>query len=429
MVGNIIGSGIFQAPVSVAQEMGSPALILALWVAGGFLSLCGALTYAELATALPRSGGIYVYLYAGLGERVAFVFGWTYLLLIKPFAAAAIALIFATHLDALLEVGWSPPAVACGMLVALTAVNTFTLRGSSVLAIVLTGLKVLALAAIVGLGAALMKGSLSNFSASPPPRPLWLALAPAMYGILWTYDGWADIASIAGEIEEPHRNLPRILLWGTGATVLLYVAVNAVYCSIVPLAEMRSLSTVAPLVLERLLGKAGAVVVTAMIVLSTAGATHGAILTGARVTFAQARDGLLFRVLGRVHSSARTPDVSLWVQAALSCGAIFYLRRFKDLSEGYGFTMWIFYALSAAAVILLRRRRPDLERPYRCWGYPWVPGLFMVASAGMTVLYIAANPRGTLPWIGILLLGVPAFSLWKGVRRDPQIEPPPQAGS
>jgi APA family basic amino acid/polyamine antiporter len=412
MVGIIIGSGIFQTPPPIAKELGSPAAILLLWVVGGVLSLFGAFVYAELATMFPRSGGMYVYLNEGLGARVAFTFGWTYTLLIKPFAAAAVGLTFATHFDSLLGVSWSPHMVACAMVVLLTALNAVTLRGSSATAIVLTSLKVLALVGIVALGAGLMKGSAANF-ASVPSKPIWMAFAPVMYGILWTYDGWADVSAISGEVVEPQRQLPRILLAGTAATIALYVAVNAVYFSMVPIVEMRDLDTLAPVVMDRLLGKPGAVVVTAIIVISTLGATHGAILTGARVTFAQARDGLLFRFLGRINPRSETPAVSLWVQAATACAAILYLRRFKDLSEGYGFMMWIFHALIASAVMVLRVKRPDLERPYKCWGYPWVPAVFIGVSVIMTVLYIARDWKTSLPWLGVLLLGIPAYSIWK----------------
>jgi APA family basic amino acid/polyamine antiporter len=433
MVGNIIGSGIFQSPVSIAQELGSPAVILALWVAGGLLSLCGALAYAELASMLPRSGGMYVYLNEGWGAPLAFTFGWTYLLLIKPFAAAAIAMTFAAHVNALLGTRLNEPVVACGMLAVLTGINSATLRGSSAIAIGLTSLKVLALVGLVLLGAGLWKGSAANFGGAPAPKPLAFALAPAMYGILWTYDGWVDVVSVAGEVEHPGRNLPLILLAGTAATIFLYLAVNVVYFSLVPLVEMRGAETVAPLVMDRLLGKGGSTAVTAMIVVSTLGASHGAILTGARVTFAQARDGLLFRFLGHVGPGAQTPDVSLWTQALLSCGAVLYLRHFKDLSEGYGFMMWIFYAFSAAAVILLRIRQPGLDRPYRCWGYPWVPLVFIAASIVMTLLYLAQNPRTTLPWLGVLFGGLPMYWLWTRLSRrrtregaaSPELEPGP----
>jgi len=417
MVGIILGSGIFRAPVQIAQLVGSPALVLAFWVMGGVLSLFGAFAFAELAAALPRSGGIYVYLNEGLGPRASFTFGWTYLILLKPFAAAAVVILFAEHLNELLGVDWNPPAVACAMILALTVINVVTVRGSSAAAIAITGLKVLSLAAIVALGLVLWKGSAANFAPAPVGLPLWKAVVPVMYGVLWTYDGWADVSAVTGEVEDAGRTLPRILFAGTAATIVLYVAVNAVYCSLIPLSEMRDLKTVAPLVLERLIGSAGGRVVAAMIVVSTLGASHAAILTGARVTWAQARDGLLFRFLGRVHPEFQTPDVSLWIQAALCCAAVVTIRNFKDLSESYGFLMWIFYAGAAAAVLVLRRRRPDLERPYRCWGYPAVPIAFIVVSIVMTALYIVAEDwRKTLPWLGVLLLGIPAHAWWDRAR-------------
>jgi APA family basic amino acid/polyamine antiporter len=413
MVGIIIGTGIFQAPPQIAKMMGSPPMILALWVVGGVLSLFGALVYAELATMFPRSGGMYVYLNEGLGNRVAFTFGWTYLLLTKPFAAAGVSFILGTHVNELFGTHWSREGIASVTIILLTGVNVVSVKGSSIVAMVLTSLKVLALAAVVGLGVGLMKGSRGNFASAPSELPLWMAVAPVMYGVLWTYDGWADVSAISGEVSEPSRRLPRILLTGVSATIVLYLAVNAVYFSLVSVTEMGKLDTVAPLVMERLLGKGGAVVVTAIIVISTLGAGHAAILTGARITFAQAHDGLLFGFLGHVHPKLQTPDVSLWVQAVLSIIAVFAVPQFQKLSEGYGFTLWIFHALVAVSLIVLRSRRPDLERPYKCWGYPWIPIVFIVVSLGMTVAYIAQDPRTTLPWLGVLVLGIPAHALWK----------------
>jgi APA family basic amino acid/polyamine antiporter len=419
MVGIIIGVGIFQTPPEIAKMMGRPLDILALWVLGGVLSFFGAVAYAELSTMFPRSGGMYVYLNEGFGGAVAFSFGWTYMILIKPFAAAALTLAFATHLNALLNVRWNPQAIACGMVVILTGLNVYSLRGSSATAIVLTSLKILALAAIVVLGTVLMKGSSANFATADVATPFWAAFAPVMYGVLWTYDGWADVSAISGEVENPQKLLPRILLAGTAATIVIYVAVNIVYFALVPIGEMGRLDTVAPLVMQRLIGKSGANVVTVMILISTLGAGHAATLTGARVTFAQAQDGLLFRFLGRIHPKHQTPHVSLWIQAALCCAAILYLQKFKLLSEGYGFCMWIFHALVTAALLILRAKRPELERPYKCWGYPWVPVVFMGVSIAMTVLYLAHEPwKTTLPWVGVLVLGIPCYWIWKRCSND-----------
>ena len=419
MVGIIIGSGIFRAPAAIANEMGSPALILLLWAAGGVLSFFGALAYAELGSMFPRSGGIYVYLHRGLGEPVAFVFGWSYLLLAKPFAAAGIILVFAEHLLRLFgaEVGdgvdWRSQTLGALALAALTAVNVAGTRAGTRLAVIFTALKLLALLGIVGAGLALARVGAEGFASAPPPKPFLQALPVVLYLILFTYDGWADVASVAGEIREPQRNLPRILLLGTAAVVVLYLAVNAVYFAMVPLAEMRGVNTVAPLVVERLLGGAGGWTVTLLVVISTLGASNGSILTGARVTFAQARDGLLFRFLGRVHPRFETPAVSLCAQLLFSCLAIAWLGNFQDLSVGYGFTMWIFYALSALAVLVLRIRRPDLERPYRCPQAPIVSGLFILSALGVSMLEVLRSPRTTLPWLGVLALGAPVYYLWR----------------
>lgn len=228
--------------------------------------------------------------------------------------------------------GARPRIVTCVVLVALTGVNTVGMRLGAGIAVVLTFLKVLALAAIVGLGVALMKGSAANFASVAAPKPLLDALAPVLASILWTYDGWSDVTSVAGEVREPQRTLPRILLTGTAVTAAVYIAVNAVYIAVVPLAEMRALPSVAPAVMDRLVGPAGASIVTAMIVLSTFGATHGSIITGARITFAQARDGLLFRFLGRIHPKHETPALSLWVQLVFSSAAVLFVQTFDKLA-------------------------------------------------------------------------------------------------
>lgn len=425
MVGIMIGSGIFRSPPDIADYLGSPWAILLLWTVGGALSLCGALTYAELATMYPQTGGVYVFLREAYGRGMAFVFGWTYLLLSKPFAAAGIAVVFAEHLNPLLGVRWRPEATTSVVLVTLTIVNTFGLRLGSGVAAFLTVIKLLALLAIVVLGLAVMNGSWSNFAGTPVPPvegrevTLLASLAVAMYLIMWTYDGWSDVGAIAGEVRDPQRNLPRTYLAGTAAVTVLYVAVNAVYMWMVPLAEMRGQDTVAPQVAGRIVqglgyaADAGFVVVSLVVLISTLGSTHGSIITGARISFAQARDGLLFRFLGHVEPRFRTPAVSLWVQLGLSMAALWYAGSFKDLAGTFVFTMWIFYGLAAGAIFVLRVRLPGAARPYRCWGYPWVPGLFIAASVAMTVLGLIEDPRQNLIWVGVLLAGVPVYLVWR----------------
>ncbi len=429
MVGIIIGSGIFRTPPAIAQHLDSPWLIVLLWGAGGLLALLGALTYAELACMHPESGGVYVFIREGYGPAAAFVFGWTYMLITKPFAAAGIAVIFGEHLNQLLGTRVDPRLLTCAVIIVLTWINARGVTLGTGVAMVLSTLKVGALIAII-IGAAAIGRLFSGMSpgaasatdavavaaaARASSTPLYLALVPVMAAIMWTYDGWSDVGAIAGEVKEPRRSLPRIYLAGTIAITAIYILVNMAYLGMVPLHEMRGLTTVAPVVAERLAGGLSATVVVALVVISTMGSTHGSIMTGARVTFAQARDGLMFRFLGAV-SSHGTPARALWVQAALSCTAALWLRNFESLAGGFVFSMWIFYGLAGATIFILRVRQPDAERPYRCWGYPVTPGLFVASAGAMTVASIWSNPAKTLPWLGVLIAGWPVYHMWRRLK-------------
>jgi APA family basic amino acid/polyamine antiporter len=439
LVGVSIGSGIFRTPASIARDFSNPWIILLLWALGGVLCLFGALAYTELAVLFPRSGGLYNFLYHGFGRSTAFVFGWSYMLLIKPFAAGGIAIVFAEHLNALVGlqprlntlVGeqttvqlqrllgehWAMPPLVCVVLVALTAINTIGMRLGSGISVVLTAIKVLALLAISSLAFILPGGSAANFAPLPADKPWYLVIAAVMSGILWTYDGWSDVGSVAGEVKNPQRQLPRIYILGTLLVVALYLAVNAAYFWIIPLAEMRTTDTVAPLVMRKLAGEWGEKLVSAIILISTLGSTHASIITGARVTFAQANDGLLFRFLGSV-SRRETPAHALWNQCVLSCVCVLFLQSFQNLAESFVFTMWIFYGLAAVSVIVLRVKRPDLPRTFRCPGYPVVPALFALCAIAMTVMTVATSDNNLpLMWIAILLAGYPVYFIWDRLRR------------
>jgi APA family basic amino acid/polyamine antiporter len=305
------------------------------------------------------------------------------------------------------------------------------MRLGAAVAVVLTSFKYLVLCAIVLLALLLWKGEAAHFAPEPATRPLAAALVPVMAAILWTYDGWNDVASIAGEFKNPGRTIPRVLALGAAAIITVYLAVNAVYLWLIPLAEMRQHDTVAPLVMERLLGRGGAVVVTVIILISVLGSSHGSVLTGARVSYAQAKDGLLFRALAHIHPRYHTPDVSLWAQLALSIAVTWWLQTFEALAGSFIFTMWIFYGLAAGAIFVLRSRRPDTPRLYRCWGYPIIPALFILAAAGMTALSIwedIANPtsrgRHTLPWLAVLAVGAPAYAAWRVLVGQPSAKKP-----
>lgn len=427
MVGIIIGSGIFRTPPEIAKHLASPYLILAFWLLGGVISLFGALTYAELACMYPQSGGVYVFLREGLGRPVAFVFGWTYMLITKPFAAAGIAVVFGENLNRLLGVQWDTRVTTSILLIILTAINTFGINIGAGIAELLTSAKALALLAICALALALNKGSAANFASSPVEQSLIFAIAPVMSGILWTYDGWSDVGAIAGEVKNPQRELPRIYLAGTAAVTLLYIAVNAAYMYLMPLTEMRGTDSVAPIVMDRLVGNLGATLVLVVILVSTLSSTHGSIITGARVTFAQANDRLLFKFLGHVEPRFKTPAVALWTQLSLSIGALWYAGNFQKLADSFIFTMWIFYGLAACSIFILRIKKPTAQRTYRCVGYPVVPALFILAALSMTVLLIiddANNPKSqgrmVMLWLGVLAAGIPIYYIWK--RLFPQKE-------
>lgn len=431
MIGVIIGSGIFATPTSIAAQLQNPWLILALWVIGGVVAFCGAMTSAELATMFPQSGGAYVFVREGYGRAAAFVFGWTYMLIIKPSAAGGIALIFGSNINQLLTMMLTPewagrlnlpwderfPTIA--MLVLFTVINVRGVSLSTSVATVFSTLKVAALLAIIGFGAVSGLGSWANFHGPPAADTggLLTAIVPVLALIAWTYDGWSDVGSIAGEVRDPQRELPRIYLAGTAGITLIYVAVNAVYIALIPLPEMAQVKSVAPVVMQMMLGASGALAVVLVVLVSTSGSTHGSIMTGARVTFQQARDGLLFEPLGRVHPRFGTPHVALWVQLGLSCLATWYLKTFDALANSFVFTMWIFYALAGSTLFIFRIKRPDAPRPFRCWGYPVVPAVFVLSAVAMTVLLIRERPGETLPYLGILLAGLPVYFVWERWRR------------
>ena len=428
MVGVIIGSGIFRTPASIAHAVSDPKLILGLWVLGGVLSLFGALTFTELAVRMPRSGGIYNFLREAYGPAPAFTFGWTYMLITKPFAASAIAVVTMEYLFRMFSYTPTPgelAAAVCGELILLTAINTVGMRLGAGLGAVLTALKMAAVLAIGVLAFVLPGGSWENLRPVDATMPLLAGITMAMSSVLWSYDGWADVGSVAGEVKDPRKTLPRVYVLGTVAVVALYVLVNLAYLTVIPIEVMRSEDVgtrgVAASVMEILVGPRGAMIVSALIVLSTLGSTHASIITGARVTFAQSRDGLLYQFLSKVSGKNETPAVALWVQCALSCTAVTVLRNFQSLAEGFVFTMWIFYGLGGAAIFILRRRAAANDGGYRCPGYPLIPAVFVLAAAGMTVLSIVGDPRGTLPWLGVLALGWPAYVVWSRLGRTSRV--------
>lgn len=427
LIGITIGSGIFRVPATVADRLQYPGPVLLAWFLGGLIALFGALTLAELAGALPRSGGVFTYILEAFGPLPAFLFGWSELAVIRASALGAIATIFAEYLGYFIPLG---PAqvrwVAAAAIVAVGLVNYLGVSRASLLMNVVTVVKYGALAALVLLAFTVGEGTTSHF------RPVWgpgfdlSLIATALIAIMWTYDGWADLSFVGGEVRNPGRTLPMALILGTFGILLIYLLLNLAYMYLVPLSDMARSPLIAATAAERIpsLGRTAGGIVSAVVMVSCFGALHGSMLAGPRIFFAMADRGLFFRSVARVSPRFHSPSVAIWLATGL--GVVYVLLNdFQQLADKFILGIWPFYALAVAAVFVLRRTRPDLPRPYRTWGYPVVPLLFLLASVGMVVNALWTDPVNTGITFGILLAGVPVYFAWRAwtsrSRADPKV--------
>ncbi|HEX7243533.1 MAG TPA: amino acid permease [Longimicrobiaceae bacterium] len=417
LVGSTIGSGIFRVPSTVAQDVGTVGAMAVLWIVGALIALFGALTLAELAALFPRSGGIYVFLREAYGPLPAFLFGWTELLVIRPSALGGIAVLFAEYARTFVPFSeGGVKLVAAAAILLLATANILSVKWGAWVQNVSTAAKALTL---VGLAAAAFlfgNGSAGALAAPVEWAPLsWGGFGIALVAVMWAYDGWADLTFMAGEVKDPARTLPRALLGGTLAVIAIYLVVNAAYLYVLPVAEMAGKPLVASDAARAVFGQAGAAIVAAMVMLSAFGALNGSTMTGPRIFFAMADDGLFFRPIAAVHRRFQTPFAAIALAAALGIGYV-SIRSFEQLADAFILGIWPFYALAVGAVFLLRRRRPDLPRPYRTAGYPVVPLVFLLASVAMLGNAVVEEPGQTLFGFGIILLGIPVYWLWKGRR-------------
>ena len=419
VAGNIIGSGIFRVPSGVAADAGSVGGVAAVWILGGLVTLCGALAMAELAAAFPRTGGVFVYLRETYGPLVAFLYGWT-MLFAAPAGAAGVALVFAEYLGTLVPLSLAGTRlVAAGAILVVAAANYRSVRGASAIQGAATIGKLGAIAALVAVAFLLGDGSAGALAPGAPRGTTSLAgVGVALAGALFAYNGFQDMLSVAGEVRDPARVLPRALLAGMAAVVAVYLAANLAYLYVLPLAALQASPLVARDVAVRVIGAAGAGVVAATVMVSTFGTLNGLVLANPRLFFAMGSEGLLFRVLARVHPRFGTPHVAVAAYAAASLVFV-WSRSFEQLAALFVLGIWPFLALAVAAVVRLRRTRPDLPRPYRTPGYPVVPVVFVVATIGVMASALVADPLATLAGIGVTLLGVPGYWAWRRRRGAP----------
>jgi basic amino acid/polyamine antiporter, APA family len=414
VAGTVIGSGIFLIPSGVASQLSSLFGVLLVWITGGLLSLFGALALGELGAAFPGAGGLYVYLRQAYGKTVGFLYGWGLLTLIHSGSIATLAVAFRIYLAQIVPLTITQQKVAgvAGVLV-LTAVNCVGVRIGKGVQNVFTLAKLGGLTLVVTL--LFSRGRAHTLELNFWPKGP-LEFHPSHFGIaliavLWAYEGWHVVSFTAGEFKHPKRDLPRGLLYGTLIVATTYLLANiAYYCVLTP-AQILETDRVAATAVSSVFGGAATLFISVLILVSMIGAANGMILTGPRVYYAMAADGLFFLKFGSVTARFRTPVFAIVVQGVWAA-CLTLLGTFQELFTYVIFTAWIFYGLAVAGVIVLRIRRPELNRPFRAPGYPWLPILFTVAALGIAVTAVLSSPLHAIFGIGLILSGLPVFAIF-----------------
>jgi len=431
-VGSIVGTGIFITTADIAKVVPHGGLILVLWIAGGLLTLAGALTYGELGAMFPRAGGQYHFLKEAYGPLWGFLFGWASFLVIMSGGIAALAVGFGQYLGAFLPVFsatnvllrvplgpliWSvngAQVAGAGAIALLSAVNYIGLREGARLQNALTAIKIGSLLAIGILGLIIGGRPLAPAlgAALPAGGGLLSAMGVGMIAVLWTFDGWYNLTFSAGEIRDPERSLPRGLVLGTLAVTVLYVLVNLAYLRALPVPTMAATDRIGETAATALWGSAGGRLVVAAVLVSTFGCIASTILCCSRIYLAMAQEGVFFRSAAVIHQRYRTPTVSITAQAVWAV-ILALSGTYAQLYTYVVFAALIFHAMTGAAVLVLRRTRPDAARPYRVWGYPWVPQLFVVATLAVVANTVVEQPRESLLGLLFVVMGVPVYSVLK----------------
>ena len=460
VMGSMIGSGIFIVSADMSRTLGSPALLIAAWLVTAVMTIVGALSYGELAAMMPKAGGQYVYLRESLGPLWGFLYGWTLFLVIQTGTIAAVGVAFGKFLGVffpsvakdhwLIHLGTgniglnTANLAAIAIITLLTILNTFGVKLGATVQNIFTSAKVLALMAVVLVGvvahkavalAANFGAGWHNFWAGAAPSgqhaitvgSFWpgthdfpaivtaiTAVAIVQVGSLFSSDAWNNVTFTAGEIKNPKRNLPLSLAIGTGVVLLLYIACNFVYLAVLPLAGIQNAAQdrVATAVMETAFGAVGAKLMAGAILISTFGCVNGMLLAGARVYYAMSRDGLFFKAVGRLNPKTGVPTNSLWVQWLWTC-LLCLSGSYGDLLDYVIFAVLVFYILTIFGLFRLRRTQPNTPRPYRAFGYPVLPALYIAMAAWVSVVLLRYKPQYTWPGLILVLLGVPVYLVWQ----------------
>jgi len=468
VMGAMIGSGIFIVSADIARTVGSPGLLLLVWLITGILTIIGALSYGELAGMMPHAGGLYVYLREAYSPLVGFLYGWTTFLVIQTGTIAAVGVAFAKFTGLLFpwfserHVLWTvlglkisaAQVLAIVSIVVLTWLNMRGLRTGKTIQAIFTVTKTIALGGlillgfVVGANAVAVKANLAAFwkaswthmasgqivSVEPLSGLMLLAaIGAAMVGSLFASDEWYTVTYIAGEVKNPRKNIPLSLALGAGIVTLLYFLANLAYIVTLPVhgspeaadvigrgIQFAQFDRVGTAAAEMIFGGPAAVIMAVLIMISTFGCNNGLVLSGARVYYAMARDGLFFGATGKLNRRA-VPGTALVVQCVWAC-LLCLSGTYSDLLDYVVFAVLIFFVLVVSGIFILRRKRPDWERPYKAWGYPVVPALYIVVAAAIAVDLLIFKTKNTVPGLLIVLLGIPVFLLRKRFAR-PAVEP------
>ena len=448
VVGTMIGTGIFLKPAEMAREGRSVSVVFAAWIVGAILSIFGAFSFAELGSMIPEAGGEYAYLRRGFGPVYGFLFGWTHSIVGRPSSLASISagmmrflsFLFPAIAAPLLTVhitipgavpmlgGWIKPydfvftwaqPLAVVWLLAMTGVNYLGVRLGGAVQVFLTSIKIMSVAIVIGA---------AFFSAAPaarPPDPFWPAMGmggPAIFGAflatlaaaLWAYDGWEDLNLVGSEVENPQKNFPRALVGGVGFVAAVYLLFSAACLKVLPFESVAASPHIASDVVEHISGHGAAAWITLAMVISALGSMNSSVLSGARVGYAMARDGIFFKIVDGIHPKFRTPGRSLLFQGVLA-SLMALTGTFEELTNLFIFAGWIFYGFAVVALFRMRKTEPDLPRPYRCWCYPWVPGIFVAGALALTFNIWLERPGRSSIGLLLMLAGLPFYHRWKRV--------------
>lgn len=440
VIGDTIGTGIFLVTSDMARAVGSTALVFAAWLIGGLIVLFGAFCYAELGAAFPKAGGPYVYLTRGLGPLCGFLFGWMSSFLERPVAMATLAAGFMRFLSFLFPLVASPiftghlgrydfyltaaQPLAALVVVAVTALNYLSVRLGGSIQVLLTSLKIATILAIVIAGALLGKphAAIPTLVAASPHQGLfgWDSLTlgtvgavlTAMVPAMWAYNGFNDLGDLGEEILHPEKNIPRAIILGLLTVGGLYLLANVIYFRTMPFAVLAHSQHVASDVVQSFAGSRGATWLTIAMAISALGALHVVVLTGARIPYAMARDGAFFQFTARIQPTFRTPSGSLLLLGSIAA-LLALTGTYEELYSLFVFAVWIFFALNGIALLRLRKKEPGLFRPYRAWGYPWTPLVFLLAAIALTAnLWMLRPVRSSLGLL-VILAGIPFFYRWR----------------